>query len=177
MKLFTLMILNMKARHKMRKIKFRGKRIDNGEWVYGYFLKRTICDGEGECSYIKFDGNGGIRVLPETVGQFTGLHDKNGKEIYRGDKLLMQLPFFKSRDSYEGIVKFKDGCFIVTDVIDTEYREPYKTYLQFSIVYLDELFKCLETEYVSNYGEVCKTKTEHLVYAEVIGNIHERSET
>ena len=145
----------------MREIKFRvWKKSENRmiDW-------RELCEKD-----ILRDVLDGIYL--ESVMQSTGLKDKNGKEIYEGDILLMQLPFFKSRDSYEGIVKFKDGCFIVTDVIDTEYREPYKTYLQFSIVYLDELFKCLETEYVSNYGEVCKTKTEHLVYAEVIGNIY-----
>ena len=146
----------------MREIKFRvWKKSENRmiDW-------RELCEKD-----ILRDVLDGIYL--ESVMQSTGLKDKNGKEIYEGDILLMQLPFFKSRDSYEGIVKFEDGCFIVTDVIDTEYREPYKTYLQFSIVYLDELFKCLETEYVSNYGEVCKTKTEHLVYAEVIGNIYE----
>ena len=155
----------------MRAIKFRAWHKIQKEMLWKLYLtfEGKIGIWTNDESEIDFDSNYPYLELM----QFTGLKDKNGVEIYEGDKLLMQLPFFKSRDSYEGIVKFKDGCFIVTDVIDTEYREPYKTYLQFSIVYLDELFKCLETEYVSNYGEVCKTKTEHLVYAEVIGNIYE----
>jgi uncharacterized phage protein (TIGR01671 family) len=76
----------------MREIKFRGKRLDNGEWVYGYYFisEQDIEDGfvwrdipqiqqrYGD-HYQYFD------VIPETIGQYTGLKDKNGREIYEGD--------------------------------------------------------------------------------------------
>jgi len=68
----------------MREIKFRGKRKDNGEWVYGdviHFPSTTAIghpDKDGVC-WEEYD------VIPETVGQSTGLKDKNDVEIYDGD--------------------------------------------------------------------------------------------
>ena len=64
----------------MREIKFRGQRVDNGEWLYGdlmtYDNDYVICD---------VDDGGYLPIIRETVGQFTGLLDKNGQEIYEGD--------------------------------------------------------------------------------------------
>lgn len=72
-----------------REIKFRGKRIDNGKWIFGYYYS----DNDG--SFIIETLRNRFEVVPESVGQFTGLKDQSGKELYEGDILEWRL-FFKS---------------------------------------------------------------------------------
>lgn len=67
----------------MREILFRGQRVYNRKWTDGYYVKR-----QGDHLLFSFDRMGITRkVIPETVGQFIGILDKNGKKIFEGDIL------------------------------------------------------------------------------------------
>lgn len=164
-----------------REILFRGKQTDDGEWAYGYYFYDNFQDK----AFITFGNNcfkignycmsldrecpnkrilSAFEVIPETVGQYTGLTDKNDTKIFEGDIL-------KCHDNQKDLIKV---VFCEFGVVDTDTECPVDTVIgwHYEVIPTDELSTvepfCLSMPLTKSYIKYC--------HMEVIGNIHDNPE-
>ena len=137
----------------MREILFRGKRVDSGEWAHGDLMHCNEIRSKREMTCIWFPADDGLtheaHIDPDTVGQYTGLMDKNGKRIFEGDILRYQINI---KTAIVGKIVFMCGAFVfASEELDRECEIAFATFAD------DEI-----------------SMSQHCI--EVIGNIHDHPE-
>ena len=153
----------------MCEIIFRGKRVDNGEWVYGYLSKSRGINRQLELC-IDYEEKGimcSSIVIPETIGQYTGLKDKNGKRIFEGDVIR-----YADIDEY--------NCYIES----LEFPEAYDGQDFSNMFAIDEVVYGINIGYPAfdlnrhnfEVNGLSELNESGQYFYEVIGNIHDSPE-
>lgn len=141
----------------MREILFRGKRVDTGEWVYGSFVPDLleVFNGFEELDgFIKPfektpDKRRMVEVERSTVGQYTGLTDRNGVKIFEGDILHFINTYRNENHEWHCTVEFVDGAFVCRYIESEGHLGEYNYFTSWNVP---------------------------LVQWDVIGNIHDNPE-
>lgn len=94
----------------MREILFRGKTITSKEWIYGDLLQYA---GGAQIWENTEQGKFNAQIIPETVGQYTGIKDKTEKKVFEHD--IVKAYDLIEEISFIGVVKYLDGSFCICD--------------------------------------------------------------
>lgn len=145
----------------MREIKFRGKCINEDAWAYGSLIQRSgrsFIFEEGvhvpQCKIGEFL----TEVIPESVGEFTGLKDKNGREIFEGDVIYWEIDNGVGIESYSAVVRWSEN------LVEEGWNQTYKWLVGYTGDYYRGSYDELSTPAAYNGG------------LRVIGNIYENPE-
>lgn len=168
----------------MREILFRGKRIDSGEWVEGGYYVEKVGDYITAAFIVENLTNEvteAHRVLPKTIGQYTGLCDKNGKRIFEGDILKARHEWHNWNHNFGNDEK---------DFLEQKIRNAYGKYIDKTLEdvcgWQYHYFRNYAVEYytprggfrVRNGGQFHDLTRNYILNRniEVIGNIHDNPE-
>lgn len=110
-----------------REIKFKAKRLDNGEWVCGYFYEENgntyIIENRQKESML--NRNVTYEVDPSTVCQFTGMKDEKGNEIWEGDLVNERYDIASIDNLYEVVYIEEEGNFAFKDIDNADNYQPF----------------------------------------------------
>lgn len=142
-----------------RKIKFRGKTINGNEWIYGPTISQGTIKRKANKWFMEVGENKWKGLQPNTLGQYTGLKDKNGKEIYEGD-IVKNKEVGGYGMVYIGVVKYyEEDCRFGIDLTATNKFTK----------------RCLFTVGKCSFNDGHCTIEYYNEY-EVLGNIHDNPE-
>lgn len=142
-----------------REIIFRGYRKHKDEWAYGSLIVSDDCTSIWSNDLID-----DVEVIPETVGQYTGLNDKNGNKIFEGDIVK-----FKSCEPH--LVLSSNPNFVSGKIVDIIGKEVFIS----GRVYFDG--GCFNVIYKNDYGETLYNRLIEVdIISEIISNIHDNPE-
>ena len=114
----------------MREILFKAKRIEDDEWIEGYYQKRHNFLGNEEHLIFHVDSHtvwAYVEIVPETLCQFTGLCDKNGKKIWENDILMAHLDESYPEDTTYETVEWGVAGWVTHEAgsMDREYIDKF----------------------------------------------------
>lgn len=154
----------------MREILFRGKWKNSGEWVYGNLFNPDKADTPTQICIGTYIARTCYEIDPETVGQYTGLTDRNGRKIFEGDIVLTQdyydKPYAKNRKSKKhiGVVEYKIGS---SNHFFSRETGKWDAYIEWEAEWIVK---------VKHYGKFVHGDWGYFFDCEVIGNIHDNPE-